>query len=216
MRYKDIYTEAPADPNTAANLGPLAPLPGVWYGEKGVDTHPQVDGPETEPYHEEWSFELLDPQNNGPQVLYGMRYHVAITKPGELSAFHEQVGHILYEPETNKIFMTLSIPRGQAAMAVGEAKPGDKSFTVRAVRGSHENGIVSNPFLEEAFKTTEWVFTITFNEDGTIDYEQTTTLVIPGQDKPFAHTDKNHLHLVRAAAPNAAMIDAGLLNRNPK
>ncbi len=216
MRYTDIYTEAPADPNTAANLGPLAPLPGVWRGQSGVDTHPQVDGPETEPYHEEWTFELLDPQNNGPQVLYGLRYHVAITKPGELTAFHEQVGHILYEPETNKIFMTLSIPRGQSAMAVGEAKPGAKSFTLTAVRGSTENGICSNPFLEEAFKTTKWEVTFTFNPDGTMSYAQTTTLEVAGQDKPFAHTDQNTLHLVAAVAPNPAMIDAGLLNRNPQ
>ena len=216
MRYSDIYTEAPANPDTAAELGPLAPLPGTWRGNDGVDTHPQADGPETEPYHEQWKFELLDPQNNGPQVLYGMRYHVAITKPGELAAFHEQVGHILYEPETNKIFMTLPIPRGQAAMAVGEAKPGAKSFTLRAVRGSTENGIVSNPFLEEAFKTVAWEITFTFNEDGTFDYEQTTTLVIPGEEKGFKHTDRNHLHLVAAAAPNAMMIDEGLLNRNPR
>ncbi len=216
MRYSDIYTEAPADPNTAANLGPLAPLPGVWQGNEGVDTHPQVDGPETEPYHETWRFELLDPQNNGPQVLYGLRYHVAITKPDELNAFHEQVGHILWEPETGKIFMTLSIPRGQVAMAVGQAKPGDKQFTLRAVRGSTECGIVSNPFLEEAFRTDAWEITFRFLEDGRFEYDQRTTLTIPNVPQPFAHTDHNRLHLVAAVAPNAAMIEAGLLNRNPQ
>lgn len=216
MRYTDIYTEAPADPNTAANLGPLTPLPGRWRGLRGVDTHPQVDGPETEPYEEEWTFELLDPQNNGPQVLYGLRYHVFITKPGERAAFHEQVGHILYEPETNKVFMTLSIPRGQAAMAVGEGKLGDKSLRLRAVRGSTENGIVSNPFLEEAFTTLSWEITFIFNEDGTFSYDQTTMLAVQGDSKPFAHTDKNTLHLVEAPRPNGAMIDEGLFNRNPR
>lgn len=41
MQYsKDIYTENPADPDTLANLGPLAPLAGTWYGDQGVDTHP--------------------------------------------------------------------------------------------------------------------------------------------------------------------------------
>ena len=29
----DIYTEAETDPNTLANLGPLAKLAGVWEGK---------------------------------------------------------------------------------------------------------------------------------------------------------------------------------------
>ena len=32
----DIYTEAETDPNTLANLGPLARLAGVWEGKRGV------------------------------------------------------------------------------------------------------------------------------------------------------------------------------------
>ena len=67
MKYKDIYTEAPANPDTLSMLGPIAPLAGKWFGDDGVDTHPQAGGPETEPYVETWDFELMDPQNNGPQ-----------------------------------------------------------------------------------------------------------------------------------------------------
>ena len=78
MKYKDIYTEAPANPDTLSMLGPIAPLAGKWFGDDGVDTHPQAGGPETEPYVETWNFEVMDPQNNGPQVLYGLRYHVHI------------------------------------------------------------------------------------------------------------------------------------------
>ena len=98
MQYsKDIYTENPADPDTLANLGPLAPLAGTWYGDQGVDTHPVAEGTESEPFVETLTFELLDPQNSGPQQLYGLRYHVAVTKPGELTAFHDQVGYILHD-----------------------------------------------------------------------------------------------------------------------
>ena len=50
MKYKDIYTEAPANPDTLSMLGPIAPLAGKWFGDDGVDTHPQAGGPETEPY----------------------------------------------------------------------------------------------------------------------------------------------------------------------
>ena len=102
MKYKDIYTEAPANPDTLSMLGPIAPLAGKWFGDDGVDTHPQAGGPETEPYVETWDFEVMDPQNNGPQVLYGLRYHVHITKPGELAAFHDQVGYLLYEPRRTR------------------------------------------------------------------------------------------------------------------
>ena len=79
MKYNDIYTETPAHADTLANLGPLAPLAGKWYGEDGVDTHPEAEGPVAEPYHETWTFEVIDAQNNGPQVFYGLRYHVYIT-----------------------------------------------------------------------------------------------------------------------------------------
>ena len=216
LKYSDIYTEAPSTADTLSMLGPIAPLAGHWYGEDGVDTHPQTGGPESEPYHEHWNFELLDPQNNGPQVLYGLRYHVAITKPGELAAFHDQVGYILYEPETHKIYMTLAIPRGQIAMAEGTAKPGDKTVTLRAERGNMVNGICSNPFLEEAFLTKSWKITFTFHEDGTFSYEQVTKLEIPGVKGEFEHTDTNRLQMIEAPRPNPRMVEEGLFNRNPK
>ena len=38
MKYKDIYTEAPANPDTLSMLGPIAPLAGKWFGDDGVDT----------------------------------------------------------------------------------------------------------------------------------------------------------------------------------
>lgn len=212
MKYDDIYTETEACPNTLSMLGPIARLAGKWYGEDGVDTHPQADGPEMEPYHETWEFEILDPQNNGPQVLYGLRYHVAITKPGELMAFHDQVGYLLYEPETGKLYQTLAIPRGQIAMAAGEVHElNPRRFTLRAERGNPVNGICSNPFLEEAFLTTSWEITYEFHDDGTFSYEQVTKLVIPGVEGEFEHTDTNRLRLIQPARPNPAMIQFGLI-----
>ena len=34
---KDIYTEPEVDPDTLANLGPLAGLAGIWRGAAGHD-----------------------------------------------------------------------------------------------------------------------------------------------------------------------------------
>ena len=89
----------------------------------------------------------IDAQTNGPQLFYGLRYHTRIVKPGEVETFHDQVGYWLWEPATGAVIQTLSIPRGQTAIAVGRAAADASSFRLVAVRGSETNGIVSNPFL---------------------------------------------------------------------
>jgi hypothetical protein len=78
----DIFTEPEPDPDTLANLGPLAPLAGRWLGEKGVDVHPVADGTKRQAYVETWDFEPIDPALEGPQLFYGLRYHQHVVKPG--------------------------------------------------------------------------------------------------------------------------------------
>ncbi len=117
-----------------------------------------------------------------------------IIKPDEVETFHDQVGHWLWEPATGTIIQTLSIPRGQAALAMGQAAPGAKTFRLEAIRGSTTNGIISNPFLEQAFRTERYTITVSIHDDGTWSYEQDTVLIIPGQAEPFHHTDRNTLH----------------------
>lgn len=202
---KDIYTEnADVDPDTLRNLGPLAPLAGVWEG-RGVDLHPVATGGEEEPYVERMEFELMDPQSNGPQLLYGLRYHLFITKVGETETFHDQVGYWLWEPATKTVVQTLAIPRAQVALASGTAEPDARRFTVRAKLGSPTFGICSAPFLHENFQTLEYAITVTLNPDGTLAYEQDTVLQIPGRPEPFHHTDKNTLRKVGEARPNPLM-----------
>ena len=198
----DIYTEPDAEPDTMRNLGPLAHMAGVWVGEHGVDVHPTVDGPAEQAFVERYELQPIDFQTNGPQLFYGLRYHTRITKPGEVAMFHEQVGFWLWEPASGTVLLTIAIPRGQVAMVSGQASADSRRFTLKAERGSETIGIVSNPFLEYAFKTTEFEITVTINEDGTWSYDQTTTLFARGQDKPFLHTDRNTLIKVENARPN--------------
>jgi hypothetical protein len=106
------------------------------------------------------------------------------------------------------VLLTLSIPRGQTAMAVGQAAPDAKSFTVEAVRGSLTNGIVSNPFLEEAFRTDRCTVRVDIHADGTWSYEQDTLLIIPGQPEPFHHTDRNRLRRIAEPTPNPTALAA--------
>jgi hypothetical protein len=97
-------------------------------------------------------------------------------------------------------------------MAVGQAAPDAKSFTLDAVRGSLINGIVSNPFLEQAFRTDRYTIKVDIHEDGTWSYEQDTLLIIPGQPEPFHHTDRNRLRKIAEPTPNPTALAARQVN----
>jgi len=201
----DIFTE-PDDvsPDGLANLGPLRHLAGVWQADKGVDVNPKAAGPERRIFREHVRMDPIDPQANGPQLFYGLRYHIHINTPEEDITFHDQVGHWLWEPATGLLMQTLSIPRGQVAIAGGRAKEGDDRLVVVAERGSTEYGICSTAFLEHAFRTDRYQLELTFNADGTLSYVSETTLNVRGQG-PFIHRDVNRLTKVKEPAPNPLM-----------
>lgn len=197
----DIYTEPDANVDTLKNLGPLTGMAGIWKGT-GDDLHPAAKGLERQDFIERYELQPLDPQTNGPQLFYGLRYHTRIVKPDSVETFHDQVGYWLWEPATCTILQTLAIPRGQIAMAVGHAAANAKTFRLEAVRGSETNGIVSNPFLEHAFKTIRFTIEVTIHPDGTWSYEQDTVMIIPGVAAPFHHTDRNTLTKIGEPTPN--------------
>jgi hypothetical protein len=201
---RDVFTEPEdIDLDALRNLGPLAPLAGVWEGQ-GLDTHPVADGSEDEPYRERIAFEPIDPQANGPQLLYGLRYHVHVNKLDEVPTFHDQVGYWLWEPATKVLIQTLAIPRGLVALASGTAEPDARRFTVKATLGAATSGISSAPFLHESFRTLEYAITVSANADGTLTYEQDTVLQVAGRQEPFHHTDRNTLRRVALPEPNPA------------
>lgn len=202
----DIFTEPDnVDPDTLANLGPLRRLAGEWRSAGGLDINPKADGPEHRDYLEHALFEPIDPQANGPQLFYGLRYHIHINTPEEEITFHDQVGHWLWEPATGLILQTLSIPRGQVAIASGRAAPGDDRLLLTAERGSTEYGICSTAFLEYAFRTDRYQIEVTFHPDGTWSYDQETILMVRGQAEPFIHRDRNILTKVSEPKPNPWM-----------
>ncbi|MGZ5065607.1 MAG: FABP family protein [Usitatibacter sp.] len=205
---RDIYTEPEPDADTLANLGPLTGMAGIWAGTRGLDTSPKPEGPERQAFIEHMELQPIDAQTNGPQLFYGLRYHTRIVKPGDPETFHDQVGYWLWEPATGTVIQTLTIPRGQAAMAMGHAAAGAKTFRLQAIRGSTTNGIVSNPFLEYAFRTESYTVTVTIHADGTWSYELDTVLIIPGQAEPFHHTDRNTLRKIGAPTPNPTALAA--------
>ena len=198
----DIFTEPEPDPDTLANLGPLRPLAGTWSGTKGADSHPVLAGAEGDAYVEHYILDLIDPQTNGPQLFYGLRYHTHITKPGEIETFHDQVGYWLWEPATHDILFTLSIPRGQVVLAGGSAAPDATTWSVSARLGDPHFGIVTSPFLDHAFHTVSFDMTVTVNSADEWRYEQDTVLDVRGAGRPFHHTDHNTLTRVGPPVPN--------------
>ena len=199
----DIYTEpTDIDVNTLCQLGPLKALAGVWQGLRGLDVNPKADGPRKQVFVERIELQPIDPQTNGPQLLYGLRYHCHITKPNEVKTYHDQVGYWLWKPATEIVLHTLTIPRGQVVMASGHATADAKTFEVMATDVDPHFGIRSSPFLDDAFKTVEFRIKVTTYDDGTWGYEEDTVLMIRGQAEPFHHTDRNRLHKLQEPTPN--------------
>ncbi len=199
----DIYTEpANVDVDTLKNLGPLRAMAGIWQGQRGLDVKPKLEGARKQAYVEHIELQPIDPVTNGPQLLYGLRYHTHVVKPEQVKTYHDQVGYWLWEPATGTVIHTLTIPRGQAVMAAGQTSADATEFELLATRDSEHFGICSTPFLDYAFKTVEFRIKVTINPDGTWSYDEDTVLMIRGQTEPFHHRDRNTLTRIVAATPN--------------
>jgi hypothetical protein len=155
----------------------------------GHDISPKAAGPEHQAFIEHIELQPIDAQTNGPQLFYGLRYHIRIVKPGEIEAFHDQVGYWLWEPATGALVQSLSIPRGQMALAMGVTRRRMQSrFDLKPCADRRRTGFCRTPF--------------TVHEEGSWSNEQETVLVIPGQQEPFLHTDRNTLRKVGEPTPN--------------
>src|SRR5258706_10619642 len=201
---RDIFTEpSHIDVHTLKNLGPLTEMAGIWEGSRSLDIPPKpLSAPVRQAFIEHTELQPIDPQANGPQLFYGLRYHTHIVKPGQVETYHDQIGYWLWEPATGDLIQTLAIPRGQVAMAFGRASKDATSFELVATRGVETNGICSNPFLEYAFKTVEYRIRVTLNPDGTWSYDEDTVLMVRGKPEPFHHTDRNTLTKIAEPTPN--------------
>lgn len=199
----DIFTEPQGySVNTLEQLGPLTGMAGIWEGIRGLDVKPKAEGPKKQAYVERIELQPIDPQTNGPQLFYGLRYHTHITKPDQVKTYHDQVGYWLWEPATGNIIHTLSIPRGMITMATGKAAFDAKKFELLAKEDDRCAGISSNPFLDYAFRTVEFRIQVLIHEDGTWSYEQDTVMKIKDQTELFHHVDNNTLHKIGEATPN--------------
>ena len=141
----DIFTEPVGSPDTLANLGPLAAIAGTWAGRDGTDDHPVLGGVGHDAAIERYDAQPVDYQTNGPQLLYGLRYHAHVVRPGEVATFHDQVGYWLWEPATCTVLLTAGIPRGESLLAVGRCDPDATTFEEHTtLRVSDRPGVVDH------------------------------------------------------------------------
>lgn len=208
----DVYTEAEGDDDTLANLGPLRALAGIWTSDEGADVHPVgpgsditgtvIDHDEHNVFVERYELQPIDLQTNGPQLFYGLRYHTHIVQPGEIETFHDQVGYWLWEPAARTVLLSLAIPRGQVVLAAGPAEPDTSEFEVSAALGSDTFGILSNHFLDRAFRTVSFRMRVTVHDDGRWSYEQHTEMRMPDRADLVDHLDRNTLTRIGEPMPN--------------
>lgn len=177
-------------------LGPLAPLAGIWEGEKGTDVS-RIHSKETETkFREKIIFEPLGPVKNGPQELYGLRYSTTVWRLDESEPFHEELGYWLWDRDRKQVLRCFMVPRGVLVNAGGDAEADSRQFHLSAEVGSETYGILSNKYLDETYKTKKYLLDVTIHDDGKFSYKEDTQLWIPVNQAIFHHTDQNTLEKV--------------------
>jgi len=193
----DVFDKAVGDGDILSHLGPLAALAGSWEGDAGIDVAPGRDGPVETSYRERLLFESLGPVVNGPQLLYGLRYSTTAWPLDANDPFHEEVGYWLWDAKAGQVMRCFMVPRGVTINAGGEAPVDATAFTMRATLGSNTFGILSNPFLDKAFRTVCYELSVEVHDDGDFSYHEDTQLQIHGQHELFHHTDSNRLKRIQ-------------------
>ncbi len=178
------------------NLGPLAPLAGIWQGDSGIDVSRILSKKTETKYHEEAVFIPVGPVNNGPQKLYGLRYSMTAWPLDSDDAFHEELGYWLWDCEHQQVLKSFMVPRGVLVNAGGHAEVDSKNFHLAAECGSQTYGVMSNKFLDETYKTKNYSVDVSIHDDGKFSYKQDTQLWIPINQAIFHHTDQNTLEKI--------------------
>ena len=177
-------------------LGPLAALAGIWEGDQGIDIAPGKTGAVETAYRERLVFEPMGPVENGPQILYGLRYSTTAWPLDSDDPFHEELGYWMWDAQAKQVMRCFMVPRVVTVNAIGTVNTNDKTFSLSANVGSEIAGILSNPFLDQAFKTVRYELDIEVHEDGSFSYFEDTQMQVRGFDELFHHTDRNRLKKV--------------------
>ena len=179
------------------DYGPLAQLLGKWSGNVGLDIAPDsAANPDESPFTNDLIFTLAGAAENAEeQQLVAVKYHHVVRRADNGHIFHDQIGHWIYEPSTQVIMHSLTIPRGVCLLAGGIFKQTsiDSIFDVTATAGSDSYGIVQSPFMLEKATTKAFHMKMIVKNDE-LTYREVTSLHIYGKD--FEHIDTSKLQRV--------------------
>lgn len=178
--------------------GPLASLIGEWEGDEGVDisfNNEQGKIVET-PFREKTSMKPFGPVENGKQALYGLDYRTAAWRGDEENPFHTEIGYWLWDAADGVVMRSFMVPRGSTILAGGQAAPDARRYTMKADCGSEVFGILSNPFLARAARTSAYVVDITVHDDGSWSYDESTSIEHARSTDVVVHTDRNRMRKV--------------------
>jgi len=121
---------------------------------------------------------------------------MAAWRGDEENPFHTEVGYWLWDAADRAVTRCFMIPRGCTVLAGGVTTPDALSFTLAADVGSEVYGILSNPYLARAARTTRYVCTITVAGPDEWAYEETSTIDHERHGEVLEHTDRNRLRRV--------------------
>jgi hypothetical protein len=102
----------------------------------------------------------------------------------------------LWDAADRAVMRCFMIPRGSTILAGGTTTPDANTFTMAADVGSEMFGILSNPYLAKAARTTRYVAVITIEDDDTWTYDETSTITHERHGDVLEHTDRNRLRRV--------------------
>ena len=183
------------------NYGPLQALIGEWVGEEGVDIALEPGGVETKPYFETTTYSAVGGVTNAEkQNLAAVQYRQIVRRKSDRKVFHDETGYWMWDPDTETIMHSLSIPRGVCALAGGKYSggkdPDGRLILEVAAKIDDDNWkIIESPFMRENASTKSFRQRIVVG-NGRLSYPETTMVEIYG--KMFEHTDQNELVLGNA------------------
>jgi hypothetical protein len=188
-------------------LGPLTPLVGDWEGNVGVDvSYRHVDDETTTTgYFEKFSFRPIPIQQNGDQLLEGLKYSNTAWRHGEeaMDPFHDEIGYMLWDNANGQIMRAVVFGRGIAILAGGDAGPRDKELRFKATPGDPNYGILQNKHLSQKGELISFDGVFTFHDDGSLSYDQTLVLDIEDLGGRINHTDRNTFQRVKRISQRA-------------
>lgn len=141
------------------NLGPLAPLAGIWEGDKGIGVS-RIHSKETETkFREKIVIEPLGPVNNGPQKLYGLRYSTTVWRLAEDEPFHEELGYWLWDKDRKQVLRCFMVPRVCWLMRVVMQKSTVKNFICRQKSDQRHTGYcrINSWMKRTKLKSISWM-----------------------------------------------------------